>query len=208
MEQLAISFAKKLSNALNYDNEQEQVIAYGLIAMLQILFLFVLILVIGSIGGFVLEAILIFLGVGYLRRSTGGTHSNTMHGCNIISCISITLLSILSKYMLFPSLTFGAYLLIVIICYFICLCIVYKKAPVDSANKRITSNEKRARLRKQSFTTLIFYFSLIILFAFLSTNNIELRRISNSICLLTIWQCFTLTTIGSKILHRIDTMLS
>lgn len=208
MEQLAMNLAKKLSNALNYTPEQEQVIAYGLIAIIQILSIFILIIGIGSIGGFVLEAILIFLGVGYLRRSTGGTHSNTMHGCNIISCISITLLALLSKYMLLPSLNALAYLLICILCHLTCFYVVYRKAPVDSAKKKIASEIKRTRLRKQSFITLSLYFSFSILFASLSIHCFSLRSISNSICLLTLWQCFTLTTIGAKILHTIDKIFS
>lgn len=204
MEEFSSRLAKEIADSLGFDQEKEQVIAYGLVALIQMLSILAIISIIGFCFKLIFECLLIFMGVGLLRKATGGAHSNTMFGCMVISCINIAFLGIFSKYILIfplPSCYYSiAYILIFSLCYYI----IYKKAPVDSYKKRITSAKKIARLRKQSFITVTLYFILTILFIVLSDENLIYRSIANSICLLTLWQCFTLTSMGIKLLAHMD----
>lgn len=208
MEELSASLAKKISSTLDLSREKEQVIAYGLIAMIQFFSILLIVTAIGFIGHFTYESILIFLGVGILRKSTGGAHSETMQGCMIVSCISITLFAWLSKSILLFENASTYYLACYCLIYIVCFLIIYQYAPVDSANKRIKSEAKRARLRKQSFIKVILLFLGSMLLTCFSKKNIRLQSLANSLCLLTLWQCFTLTKAGIRILSFIDGFFS
>ena len=71
---LSTKLAEKLANALGYNDEQRAVLAYGLGAAIQMLELFIIALVFGLVFDCAYESIILFLGVGFLRRSCGGTH--------------------------------------------------------------------------------------------------------------------------------------
>ncbi|MDO5291719.1 MAG: accessory gene regulator B family protein [bacterium] len=208
MEKFSSYLAKKITLSLGYTKEKEQVLSYGLIAMTQFFSILLIVSLVGCIANFAYECILIFLGVGFLRKSTGGAHSDTMQGCMIMSCTNITFLAFLSRYILkFPTNTYYP-LFIYLLCYLICFYIIYTYVPLDSPNKRITSKAKIARLRKQSFSMLAVYFVATILFTILSTYSIRFQSIANSFCLLTLWQCFTVTPAGAKFIHFLDTCLT
>ena len=208
MEEFTYKLAKKISTTLQHNKDQEAVLAYGLIAMVQVVSILFTILCIGLIGGFAIEAVIIFLGVGYLRKSTGGAHSETMRGCYFISCISIILLALCSKLFIFPSLSTVIYLCLCLMCHIVCLIIIYQKAPVDSEKKPITSIDKRIRLRNQSLLIVFVYILITVCCVLLSSKLYKLRSIAASICLLTMWQTFTLTSVGSYLLHKLDNMLN
>lgn len=208
MEQLSANIAGKIALSLGLTKEREQVIAYGLTAMIQFFSIFIIITIIGLFGNFTYESILIFLGVGLLRKSTGGAHSETMLGCMIVSCTSITLFAWLSRTVLLMESATLYYLASYSLIFGLCFLFVFLYAPVDSPNKRIRSEEKRARLKKQSFikVTVLFVTSLLLTFA--SSRAIRLQSLANSLCILTLWQCFTLTKTGRKVLHFIDGFFS
>lgn len=208
MEEFTYKLAKKISSSLQHNKDQEAVLAYGLIAMVQVVSILITILCIGIIGGFAIEAVIIFLGVGYLRKSTGGAHSDTMRGCYFISCISILLLALCSKFIMFPLLSTEIYLCLCLISHVICILIIYKKAPVESEKKPITSIDKRIRLRNQSLLIVFVYILITVCCVLLSSNFFNLRSIAASICLLTMWQTFTLTSVGSYLLHKLDNILN
>lgn len=207
MEKFTYKLAKKISYNLNYNKDQEAVLAYGLIAMVQVISILVTILCIGIISGFAIEAVIIFLGVGYFRKSAGGAHSETMFGCYLISCFSILLLAFCSKLIIIPSISTVMFLCLCLLCHIICMIIIYIKAPVDSEKKPITSIDKRTRLKKQSLLIVIVYILITVCCVLLSTNLYQLRSIAASVCLLTIWQSFTLTKLGSYLLHKLDNVL-
>jgi len=97
---LANKIAASLAKKLGYSDEQRAVIAYGLGAALQMLELFGIALLFGLVFDCVYECMIIFIGVGLLRRTTGGTHCTTYMACILTSSLSICLLAFVCRYLI------------------------------------------------------------------------------------------------------------
>ncbi|MDF2588690.1 MAG: putative accessory regulator protein, partial [Anaerocolumna sp.] len=193
IEILAHKIAEKIALQLDYDDERKAVVAYGLIGIIQMVTIFIIITIIGLIFDTWYESMIIFLGVGMIRKSTGGAHAGTMLSCNIISVVTVTILSALSRYIL--NIPFNTYvnLGLTVFLFVICFIIFYLRVPVDSPNKPITKPEKIRRLRRQSFlilTLLILTAGISILF---TDYNDRFYSIAISIRLILLWQSLTLT---------------
>ena len=207
MEKLANRISEFIAKKLNYDEEKTKVMAYGLAAIFQMVSIFIISSIIGLLAGFWIESMFIFLGVGLLRKSTGGAHSQTFQGCMIISIFSIAFLSFVSRYM-FPvrcekKLYFFILILIGLI-YLFAFIMVYILAPVATPNKPIVKKEKIRRLKINSIITVIVYFVISLLFFFFSKKNLRFVNISISLSLATLWQIFTLTKAGHKFIDIVD----
>ena len=204
LEVLAHNIAEKISLEMNFDEDKKAVIAYGLTAIFQMATIFAVISIIGILFDFWYESIIIFLGVGIIRKSTGGAHSQTMEGCIVISVLSITILSTLARYFFdFPLSKFVNFGISIFVFIF-CLTIFYIRVPVDSPNKPIVKPEKIRRLRRQSFLILTIFFSLSIVFIILTTWYNRFYSIAISIRLSMLWQLFTLTRIGAQFFGKVD----
>jgi len=204
MEKLAKQTAKTISEALNYDEDKQAVIAYGLTALFQMITIAVAISVIGILANFWFEAMILFVGVGLLRKSTGGAHAKTMLGCTIISIFSICAMSALCRYVLINIAPLHILLPIFIILSGCCFFIAYRKVPIDSPNKPINRPEKITRLRKQSFITIFLYIVISIALLIASCYNIRMVSISSSFICALIWQTLTLTRLGSAFISALD----
>ena len=204
MEILAFNIAEKIAVEMNYDEDKKAVIAYGLTAIFQMATIFAVISIIGILFGFWYESIVIFLGVGIIRKSTGGAHSQTMKGCLVISVLSITILSTMARY--FFALPFSKYVNfgISIFVFIFCFIIFYIRVPVDSPNKPIVRPEKIRKLRRQSFLILTIFFLLSIVLIILTTWYNRFYSIAISIRLSMLWQLFTLTRIGAQFIGKVD----
>ena len=204
LETLAFNIAEKIAVEMNFDEDKKAVIAYGLTAIFQMATILVVISIIGILFDFWYESIIIFLGVGIIRKSTGGAHSQTMEGCIVISVLSITILSTLARYFLdFPFSKFVNFGISVFVFIF-CFIIFYIRVPVDSPNKPIVKPEIIRKLRRQSFLILTIFFLLSIVLIILTTWYNRFYSIAISIRLSMLWQLFTLTRIGSQIVGKVD----
>jgi accessory gene regulator B len=204
LETLAKNIAEKIALQMDFDEDKKAVIGYGLTAIFQMVTIFMIISVFGILFHFWYESILIFFGVGIIRKSTGGAHSETMNGCIIISVLSVTMLSALSRYLLgFPMNRFANSVFSVII-YILCLIVFYYRVPVDSPNKPIVKPEKIRRLRRQSFLIITVFFLSSVAFIFFSTGNNRFYSIAVSIRLTMLWQLLTLTAAGARFFGNID----
>lgn len=208
IETLAHKIAEKIALQLDYDDDKKAVVAYGLIAILQMVTIFIIITIIGILFDFWYECMIIFIGVGIIRKSTGGAHSKTLNGCIIISILSVTMLSALSRYLLCLPINIYVNLGISIFVFVISFIIFYLRVPIDSPNKPIVKPEKIRRLRKQSFFILILFFLLTITFIELATFYKRFYSIAFSVRLTMLWQLFTLTEIGTLLLGKIDSKIS
>ena len=204
MEILAFNIAEKIAVEMNYDEDKKAVIAYGLTAIFQMTTIFAVISIIGILFGFWYESIVIFLGVGIIRKSTGGAHSQTMEGCIVISVLSITILSTLARYFFdFPLSKFVNFGISIFVFIF-CLIIFYIRVPVDSPNKPIVKPGKIKKLRRQSFLILTIFFLLSIVLIILTTWYNRFYSIAISIRLSMLWQLFMLTRIGAQFIGKVD----
>jgi accessory gene regulator B len=208
IETLAHKIAKKIALQLDYDDDRKAVIAYGLIAILQMATIFIIITIIGILFDFWYECMIIFMGVGIIRKSTGGAHSKTMNGCIIISVLSVTVLSALSRYLLFRPMNTYVNLGISVIIFIISFIIFYLRVPVDSPNKPIVKQEKIRRLRKQSYFLIIVFFLLTATFITLATVNNRFYSFATSVRLMILWQVFTVTETGILLLKKVDSKVN
>jgi accessory gene regulator B len=207
MEKLAQIIANKISSELSFDEEKKEVITYGLIAIIQGIITIFLISVIGIIFGTLIEALLICLSVSLLRKYSGGAHASSIEICTALSVVYCTVFSILCKYILVSLLSTNILIVILITVFFISFFAIYKLAPVDSPNKPIKTEKKKARMRKGSYFILTVY--LIISFAFLLLglryNNFNSYFLS--IIFGISWQVFTLTQVVHSIYNKFDFIL-
>jgi len=208
IEVLANKIADGIAIQLSLDNERRSVVAYGLIGILQVTTLFIIIAIIGKVTDSLYESLIIFLGVGFMRKSTGGAHSKTMMGCNSMSVLSIAILAISSRYLLstpVDSYVNGGITVTIFIIGFI---VFYRRVPVDSPNKPIVKLEKIKRLRKESFSKLFLFFLLTVLSILLADTHVRFYSIASSIRVAMIWQVVTLTETGTLLLSKLDLIVN
>lgn len=192
MEKLAQAISHILGTELHLNDEKQKVVAYGLAAIFQMSIIFIVITILGSLGGFYPEALVLFLGVGLLRKSTGGNHAPTFNTCLFVSITSILLMAAFSHYI--PNKENEVFFFIfIIVSYILDFWLVYKYAPVDSPNKPIKNPQKIKRLRKSSILTVCIYFILTVLSISNGLIKPSLFHIGISLTLATLWQAVTLT---------------
>lgn len=208
IEKLAHNLAEKIALQLEYDEDRKAVLAYGLMAISQISTIFIIISIIGVLFDIWYESMIIFLGVGIIRKSTGGAHASTMNSCTLISVFSISMLSMISRYLLGISVNIYINLGVTIIVYIMCFIIFYRRVPVDTPNKPIVKAEKIKRLRKQSFLLLTVGLILSIICIILTKYDTRFYSIAVSIRLAMLWQLMTLTKTGAAVLSKIDSHIT
>jgi len=208
IEVLANKIADGIAMQLGLEKEKRSVIAYGLIGILQVTTLFIIIAIVGLVTDSLYESLIIFISVGFIRKSTGGAHSKTMMGCNTVSVSSIALLAISSRYLLNTRIDSYVNLGITMMVFLISYYIFFLRVPVDSPNKPIVKLEKIKRLRIESFSKLFLFFLLTILSILLADTHERFYSIASSIRVAMIWQAVTLTETGTLLLSKLDLMVN
>ena len=197
--------AAYLARTLNYDEERQKVMAYGLGALFQMLLLLACSLAFGIIARCAWEAMILFWGVGFLRRSTGGVHCDTYLGCVCVSLTSICGLAALCRYAVPAALPLWAGIVLGILpAYAFLIVIAWKKAPRESANKPIRNPEKIARLRKQCFCTIALYFIASSVCLALSARHPRMTGLFAATVAAAWWSGLMMTDAAAGILHRIN----
>lgn len=206
---LANKLAEHLAKALNYDDEARAVIAYGLGAALQMLELLVIALIFGMVFDCLYESMIVFLGVGLLRRSAGGAHCSNYIACILTSSLSICLLAFICRYLIPGYLPKWIYIAFGIIPAFVCAFLFgLKRVPLDTPNKPITNPDKIAQLKRQYYITLFFdLLAAVLLLAFDWGSGRNISSFSAVICVL-YWQCFTLTSHSQHLVHAMDRLFA
>lgn len=208
MEKLARKLANNISSSLGYDDEKEAVIAYGLIAIIQIALTVLLVLLFGILVGAPVEALIICFSVSILRKYSGGAHAKTAELCTIFSVIFCTVTAVISKKLLTKVYYPIPMAIAVIIIFSLAFYIVYKYAPVDSPNKPIKTKLKIKRMRKDSFIILSVYLILSAVFYVLSYSAENFRAYGISMLLGTAWQTFTLTSLGDQFIEKMNKVIN
>lgn len=204
MEKLARKLAADVSLALGYDAEKEAVVAYGLIAIIQITITTLLILIFGILIGAPVEAMILCFSVSIFRKYSGGAHARTAEICTCFSVFYCVAMAVVSKKLLAgicPPVLLGPAVILVYLCAFL---IVGRVAPVDSPNKPIRTEKKRKRMRKYSFVILSAYLTVSIVFLIFSGRSEILRSWAISLLLGVAWQTFTLTYSGSQFIAKMN----
>lgn len=203
MQKLIRRAAHRIAAAQGADAEREAVIAYGLLGITQVAVILLLAVAAGLLTGTLPECLLIDLVVGTFRKSTGGAHASTLGGCIAVSVVTIAGMANAARYLIAPFLSpLGLFFFLLL--YVPVGWVVFRRAPVDSPNKPIRTENKRARLRRQSMIYLLccFTLSLACAVASLFVQGILLYRLSVALLLALVWQAFTLTRIAQGLFHR------
>ncbi|MEG1972959.1 MAG: accessory gene regulator B family protein [Oscillospiraceae bacterium] len=205
MEKLANKAANKIGASLGSDEEKIAVMAYGLTAIIQLSIIFIFSLAVGLIFKCLVETMIIFFSVGFLRRTIGGTHSSSFNGCLIISILCIALFSLFSRYIVFAYVDTIYTIICLTAIYLFAYINVYRLAPVDSPNKRIKGENRIKKLRRMAFIILTIYmlFSVALITLQLCFGHYY-KSYAISLSLAVLWQVCMLTNIGAAIIGKID----
>ncbi len=204
MEQAAKRVASKIAYSLNYDNEKEEIITYGLIGVFQIFINILIVIILGLLLKVCIEALIITFSVVLLRKYSGGVHAKSLETCIAISVFYSITFGVLSKYIISPIINHNIIInvLIIIIVYLLSFIIIYLRAPVDSPNKPIKSEKKIKRMRKNSFIILYLYLIISIIILFIPTNKIDIISYGISLLFGILWQIMTLTKFGYYFINK------
>lgn len=207
-EQLSHQIAIKLGEKLGYEDEQINVLAYGLFSMVQTVFAIGVVIIIGMLFGVVIEAIIISFSIALLRKTSGGVHASSAERCICLGTFISVGGAILCK-VFYSALSISELILIVSLVFIWNYYIIYRKAPVDSSRKPIKNIEKREKLKKRSLTVLTTYLIGVIGGMIMYLLMGKQRILLYVLCLVlgTVWQVFTLTEIGDKIVCYLDHLL-
>ena len=195
--------ASKVARSQGYDAEKESVIAYGLIAIVQVLLTVLLALAAGLIIHAPAESMIVCFSVSILRRFSGGAHADSLGKCTVITVVACTLFAFLSRLMA-PFLTPLLLTLVTLVVYTLVYTSIYRYAPVASPHKPIRTEQKRLRMRKGCYRTMAAYVAVQALLIIASLWYPEAKSLAVSLILGVAWQAFTLTNAGNILLNKLN----
>ncbi|MFZ7122063.1 MAG: accessory gene regulator ArgB-like protein [Eubacteriaceae bacterium] len=197
--------AKKISDELKLNVDQYEIISYGAFAVIQIIISIVAVAFFGLILGVMPQALMVSFSTSLLRQYSGGAHAGRPRSCIVIGTAASVGLALFIK-LISSVLIFRHWISVVAMIFMVSFYIIYKKAPVDSEAKPIRTETKRKKMKMKSLIVVTTYFVLNIAFVimYLSAYNINYIIYSLDICGGMLFQIFSLTIIGHKILGKID----
>ena len=210
MEKLTNNIAGKVAAELNLDNDNKEVIAYGLFALMNMALSIILIIIFGMIFHVTMEALIVCFTGSILRKYSGGAHATSPGRCTAIGTIICIGQAILFLFLIGPVITPGLLLFLGIVIFTLAYYFIYKLAPVDSPSKPIRTKEKKIRMKKGSIFLLNVYVVIVGINIFMYIFLRDERFMVYSLCIYggVAWQIFTLTTLGHSTANKIDTFLN
>ncbi|KNZ41765.1 accessory gene regulator ArgB-like protein [Acetobacterium bakii] len=207
-----LTLSKKISAVICYNlsisGEKKEVIEYGMIALVQIIFFVSAVFIAGIFTGTALAALTICFSTSILRKSSGGVHVSSINICTIIGMTFCLFSSVLIKYVLADWINLFWLSILAVACFTLAFIVIYLKAPVDTKNKPINTVKKKKRLRKSCYMILVAYAFLTIVFIYLAFKFHTSTTYALCILFGLMWQILTLTKIGSKLIGGIDKGMS
>ena len=208
MQRLSKKIAADISQSLDKTQSEEEIIAYGLLGIFQLISNIGLTLLFGWLFGVPFQALLLSVSVSMLRRFSGGAHAETLNFCTLVGLLYSVLFAKLAVYLTDSDINivilFGFSALILLVSWYV----VWARAPVDSPQKPIRSIEKKHRMRKGSFQVLIFLTLSVLGLFIIGCSYSAVMPYGLSIVFGVLWQAFSLTEPGAKFLNNLDKKLS
>lgn len=207
-EKIAIKIGNNAKSFLNADEEKEQIIIYGAINLLQIIFAILWVAIFGFLLGALYEVLLFSITTGILRKYSGGVHASSPSRCIIIGTSIACIAGISIDHILFTlSMTTVMWITIAFIIF--TFIVVVKNAPVDSVKKPIESIEIKKEFKKKSIIAIVIFTLILLTLFILSQEYSELYciRFIESIGLGLFWQAITLTEYGIILINKVDYIL-
>ena len=203
MEPWVRRFANRIATELHLDAEREAVIAYGLIAIVQISLTLLLVVLFGLLVGALWEALVICLSVSIYRKYSGGAHAHDAEFCTVVTVVYCTLAALVARWLAthyVPALMLAA----IALTYGVAFWVAYQRVPVDSPNKPIKTERKIRRMRKTSFLLLSMFVCVSVFFYVLGVHPTVGRALGISLLLGVGWQTLTLIPLGAILLNKLN----
>ena len=140
-----------IANNKNLNEDEQEIVRYGLELFLIKTLLSFFALLIGIILHSVVEYLVYTVLFSMIRTSAGGYHSNTRIQCFIMSMLMFGIVFVLIKI----AVQFSLVMHIIIILSMISFCIILITAPVDTANRPI-GDEERIHFKNKTKVILLF----------------------------------------------------
>ncbi|SCJ98909.1 putative accessory gene regulator protein [uncultured Clostridium sp.] len=207
VEKISKKISSSISKELEFDNEKEEVINYGIFAFIQMFISIILVGIVGIILGVFTEALLISFVTAILRKSSGGVHAGTPGSCNVIGTIASIVMGFVAK---FAEVNIYGVALLGGIIFCIAYITIYRLAPVDSMTKPINSIAKRKRLKRSSLIIISIYLAIVVVNVgcFLVFDKKVFITYTICIYLGVLWQVFSLTKFGHLVLKKLDGLIT
>ncbi|MBB6713810.1 accessory gene regulator ArgB-like protein [Clostridium gasigenes] len=205
-DMLSKKVAFKIANELKLDNDNKEVISYGIFAIIQMFYNVLLVILFAAVFNVVIEALIASFTIAILRKSSGGAHASSAKICVVVGTFITVTIGLVAKI----NINVNSIMIIGVITFIWAYYIVFKLAPVDSAAKPIRTEKKRKRLKRSSIFILSIYLIIIGVSIMLYLYTKIDRLLIYSICILggVIWQVLSLTKIGHEIVKIIDAFLN
>ncbi len=203
IEHASNKIGSKISSNLNLDKDTEEIIAYGAFAVLQILWSFLCVVILGAIFNVLMESIIIVLTIAIFRKYSGGIHANSPNKCAIFGAIICIIMALIVKNI---NVSFNLmFISIFILVYMYSYYTIYKFVPVDTKSKPIENIDEKLRLKKCSFLviSILLLVEILLILLYLKYNNITLIYYGSCVMIGVLWQSFTLTPTSKKIFYNI-----
>jgi len=207
-EKVAVKIGSNAKLFLNVDEDNEQIIIYGAINLLQTIFAILWVIIFGLLFGVFYKAMLFSITVGIFRKYSGGVHASSPSRCIIIGTSIACIAGIFVNNILYK-LNIPIVMIISLIIIIFAFIIVVKNAPVDSIKKPITNIELKKQLKKKSIIVIVLFSIIILTLFILSQKYLGLYYIKFIECITlgVLWQTITLTKVGISLLNRVDLVL-
>lgn len=129
---------------------------YGIQIILLLFIDIICLIIVGSVTGHLLEITIFSLGFSPLKINAGGYHAKTPQGC-ILTYLSVMYLSLFSVKLFYSSVFFSILLVIGLIISFF---VLYKYAPAESINKKLT---QKVKIHNRKCTFKLFTLDIFII---------------------------------------------
>lgn len=203
MEQLANKLANEIARSLGYDEEKRAVVAYGLIALIQIVVTVLLVLLLGILAGAPVEALIACFSVSILRKYSGGAHAGSAELCTGVAAVYCTAAAWLSQKLL-AAFHLSLMLAAIVIVFAVAFWVAFRYAPVDSPQKPIRTEAKRARMKRYSLLVLSVYLVISLILLAFGLQKESFNAYGISLLFGVAWQILSLTSLGRILLHSMN----
>lgn len=210
MDNLLIRISKYLTRAATLDEDQEEIILYALRLIYSGIGGFLWIVILAWLVGVLPYAILSALSNAYLRVKAGGGHASFPGSCFAIGAFVFTGIGLVVKYT--PKDLLTGYLFIsVVLTYFITLWVIKRYAPADTPAKPL-SDERKVVLKKKTIRGhlsmfIVFFAFYVIQRIYYPLNNWLTLKYLYAALLGIIWETFTITPAGYRLLEILDNVM-
>lgn len=197
IHELALKAAEYLHRALDLDNSQGAVIAYGLEAIIGSVVKLVTFTTVTLIMGIFPQATAVMLASALFRLSTGGAHYTAYYRCLIVSMLVFCILGFLAKMAIVydPPVSLVLYFALIL-----AALATFFWVPADTPAKPVTHLGDKRKAKIWACATLAFYF--LIYYRYAVSGDLLLAA---SLGLLS--QVFKLTPVGFRITAMLDRFL-